>query len=77
MKHYIQKGVLVALLIALIAPITPVFAKTVAQPKKTVVKKVIKKKVVAKKTKKKVVKRKEKLNLNPPLIDPMNPPGGR
>lgn len=50
--------------------IKPVSAKSkVVTKKATIIKKAIKNK----KTKKK----KEKLVLNPPLIDPLNPPGGR
>jgi hypothetical protein len=48
---------------------TSITKKTSSVKKKTTAKKVTKKK----KTKKK----KEILNLNPPLIDPNNPPGGK
>ncbi len=46
-----------------------VIKKANTTKKKTVIKKIVKKK--------KGKKKKEILNLNPPLIDPSNPPGGR
>lgn len=49
--------------------------KSSVATKKVTTKKNIKKKVSKKTTKKN--KKKEKLILNPPLIDPLNPPGGR
>ena len=61
--------------------LTPVLAAVKKAPVKSTVKTITKapikkttKKVVKKK---KIVKRKEKLVLNPPLIDPNNPPGGK
>ena len=86
MRLSIKKVTLLLVILAIFSGFSvPALAVAKPSPKQTstktkavIKKKTTTKKVVKKKAKKKVVKkRKEKLVLNPPLIDPMNPPGGR
>lgn len=86
MKHYMRLFLGILIITVVCGTSTMVSAATsakkVSSTKKVITKKTstVKKKVVKKKgtAKKKVVKKKkEVLNLNPPLIDPANPPGGR